>query len=89
MTNDAPQWTHNVQHLRLPFPPLTDVDHHARLVAFNSDLEALLVKHGLACEPSYVGFYRADKNWDNIDTLGDCVNYCDRGDNAEGVDNEP
>lgn len=85
----APRWTHNVQLVRLPFPPFTDTVHHEKLVAFNRDLEDLLIKHDLPREVSYIGFYRADKNWDNIDTPGACVNHCDRGANADGVDNEP
>lgn len=84
-----PRWTHNVQILRLPFPPLTDTAHHKELVAFNRDLEALLAKHGFPVEPSYVGFYRADKNWDNVDFPGACINHCNRGSNSDGVDNEP
>jgi hypothetical protein len=84
----APRWTHNVQLVRLAFPPFTDTIHHDKLVAFNRDLEDLLTKHDLPREPSYIGFYRADKNWDNIDTIG-AFNHCDRGSNADGVDNEP
>lgn len=86
---DMPRWTHNVQLIRLAFPPCTDTVHHAKLVSFNKDLEALLSQHDLPHDASYIGFYRADKNWDNIDTPGACINHCDRGSNADGVDNEP
>lgn len=86
---DMPRWTHNVQLIRLAFPPFTDTIHHDKLVAFNRDLEDLLTKHDLPRDVSYIGFYRADKNWDNIDTIGACINHCDRGSISDGVDNEP
>lgn len=86
---DMPRWTHNVQLIRLAFPPVTDTVHHEKLLALHDDLQALLAKHDLPRDPSYIGFYRADKNWDNIDTPGACVNHCDRGSNSGGVDNEP
>ena len=85
----APRWTHNVQLIRLAFPPFTDTVHHEKLVALDARLRELLAELDLPSEPSYTGFYRADKNWDNIDTPGACVNHCDRGSNAEGIDNEP
>lgn len=85
----APRWTHNVQIVRLAFPPFTDTVHHAKLVAFNKDLEDLLAKHDLPREPSYVGFYRANSDWDNIDFPKSCANHPNRGANADGVDNEP
>lgn len=85
----APRWTHNVQHIRLAFPPFTDTVHHEKLVALHRDLVELLAKHDLPSEPSYTGFYRANADWDNIDRPTDCVNHCDRGSNADGVDNEP
>lgn len=78
----APRWTHNVQLIRLAFPPFTDTVHHEKLVAFHADLADLLAKHDLPSEPSYIGFYRADSNWDNVDGT-------DRGSNSDGVDNEP
>ena len=86
----SPRWTHNVQLLRLWMPPQQDDDHHKSLVAFNEDLQRLLVKHfGRLSLPSYTGFYRADSNWDNIDKPDAVVNHPDRGFNSEGVDNEP
>jgi hypothetical protein len=85
----APRWTHNVQHIRLAFPPFLDTVHHEKLVALHRDLVELLAKHDLPSEPSYTGFYRANADWDNIDRPTDCVNHCDRGSNADGVDNEP
>jgi hypothetical protein len=85
----APRWSHNVQHIRLAFPPFLDSDHHEKLVALNRDLVKLLAKHDLPSEPSYTGFYRANSDWDNIDRPTDCVNHCDRGSNSDGVDNEP
>lgn len=86
---DMPRWTHNVQLVRLAFHPLSDEDHHAKLVAFNRDLEDLLAKHGQPRTPSYIGFYRANADWDNIDRPKSCVNQPDRGSNSDGVDNEP
>jgi|LauGreDrversion4_2_1035121.scaffolds.fasta_scaffold60018_5 hypothetical protein len=83
------RWTHNVQHIRLAFPPFTDANHHAKLVAFHQDLVDLLAKHDLPSDPSYTGFYRADADWDNIDQPKECVNSCDRGTNSDGVDNAP
>lgn len=83
------RWTHNVQLVRIPFPPFTDEVHHEKLVALNRDLEELLAKHNLFREVSYIGFYRADKNWDNIDNPKSCINQPNRGVNANGVDNEP
>jgi len=85
----APRWTHNVQHIRLAFPPFTDTIHHEKLLALDARLRELLAELDLPSEPSYTGFYRADHNWDNIDTPGACVNHCDRGANADGIDNEP
>lgn len=85
----APRWTHNVQLIRLAFPPLLDTKHHEKLLALDARLRELLAELDLPSEPSYTGFYRADKNWDNIDTPGACVNHCDRGANSDGVDNEP
>jgi hypothetical protein len=85
----APRWTHNVQLIRLAFPPFTDTVHHEKLLALHNDLVELLVRHDLPSEPSYIGFYRANSDWDNIDTPGACVNHCDRGSNSDGIDNEP
>jgi hypothetical protein len=84
-----PDHTHNVQHLRISFPPLGDAEHHAALVRFDARLTEVLEELGLSREVSYVGFYRADHNWDNVDTLGACVCGPDRGGNGEGIDNEP
>jgi hypothetical protein len=42
----------------------------------------LLAKHDLPTEPSYIGFYRANADWDNTETTM-------RGTNSDGVDNAP
>lgn len=36
----APRWTHNVQLVRLAFPPFTDTIHHEKLIAFDKCEEA-------------------------------------------------
>jgi len=78
----APRWSHNVQHIRLAFPPFLDETHHQKLVALHADLIELLAKHDLPTEPSYIGFYRANADWDNTETTM-------RGANSDGVDNAP
>ena len=84
------KWTHNVQLVRLEMPASSDIDHHDALVAFNKDLELLMLQHfGGHSVVSYIGFYRADKNWDNIEQDGRCINSPSRGFNKDGVDNEP
>jgi len=85
----APRWTHNVQLVRLAFPPFTDTIHHEKLIAFDKELRDLLVRHDLPSEPSYIGFYRANADWDNIDTPDACVARPDRGARTEDLDNEP
>ena len=85
----TPRWTHNVQILRLAFPPFSDHLHHEKLVDFNRDLEALLVSHDMPRDVSYLGFYRANSDWDNIDQPGSCINHPNRGKAADGIDNEP
>jgi len=86
---DMPRWSHNVQLVRFAFPPSTDERHHAALVAFDKDLRALLAKHDLPSEPSYIGFYRANSDWDNIDTPTACINCANRGARTPELDNEP
>lgn len=83
------RWTHNVQLIRLAFPPFQDDTHHDKLVAFNRDLEDLLVRHDLPRDASYTGFYRANADWDNVESLSSCTNHPTRGKSADGVDNEP
>lgn len=85
----APRWSHNVQLIRLAFPPCTDTVHHAKLLAFDARVRELLAELDLPSEPSYLGFYRANADWDNIDQPTACVNHCDRGSNSDGLDNEP
>lgn len=85
----APRWTHNVQLVRLAFPPFVDHIHHEKLLALHKDLRDLLAKHDLPSEPSYIGFYRANSDWDNIDTPNDCVCYPNRGTRDSEIDNEP
>ena len=84
-----PRWTHNVQLVRFAFPPSLDERHHEALIAFDKDLRKLLAAHDLPSEPSYIGFYRADCNWDNIDTPNACVCGPNRGANTPELDNEP
>jgi hypothetical protein len=86
---DSNRWTHNVQLARFAFPPFADDTHHEKLVAFARDLNDLLCKHDLPLDPSFIGFYRADADWDNIEHPDSCVNYPTRGKSAEGIDNEP
>lgn len=83
------RWTHNVQIVRFAFPPSPDEQHHAHLVEFDRRLSELLKDMGLAAEPSYVGFYRANADWDNVDKPDACVNYPDRGTSTKDLDNEP
>lgn len=83
------RWTHNVQIVRFAFPPSHDEQHHATLIEFDRRLSELLKDMGLASEPSYIGFYRANADWDNVDKPDACVNCPDRGSNDEGLDNEP
>lgn len=85
----APRWTHNVQHIRLAFPPFTDTIHHEKLLALHKGLVELLAHHDLPTEPSYLGFYRADSNWDNIDRPTDSMTHCDRGSRDSEIDNAP
>ncbi len=85
----APRWTHNVQIVRIAFPPFLDHTHHKKLVAFDKDLRELLAKHDLPSEPSYIGFYRANSDWDNIDTPDSCIAGPNRGSNTKELDNEP
>lgn len=82
------RWTHNVQIIRLSFPPFLNNAHHEKLVALHHDLRDLLAKHDLPSEPSYLGFYRADADWDNVDS-DSCVNYPDRGTRDSEIDNAP
>ena len=85
-----PAWSHNVQLVRLWMPPQMDAPHHKALADFDKDLQQLLTKHfGNSSTPSYTGFYRANHDWDNIGTPGACINHADRGDNKNGLDNEP
>ena len=88
-TFDPKRWTHNVQIVRIPFPPFDDETHHEKLVAFNRDLEELLVRHDLPREASYLGFYRANADWDNVEFLESCTNQPTRGKSEEGIDNQP
>jgi hypothetical protein len=73
-------WSHNVQHLRVEFPRADDATHHATLYQFSQELERLADRHGLGVV-AYGGFVRADRNWDAIGTM--------RGENRDGLDNEP
>jgi len=83
-------WTHNVQMVRLWMPPREDGDHHKSLVNFSKDLDKLLYEwFGPEAIASFTGFYRANKDWDNVDTPDACLNHPDRGDNTEELDNEP
>ena len=85
-----PAWSHNVQLVRLWMPPQMDNPHHKSLVAFDKDLQALLTKHfGNKSIPSYIGFYRGNPDWDPVEKPDACVAYPTRGDNKDGVDNEP
>jgi len=86
---EMPEWTHNVQLLRLWMPPKLDPEHHASLIAFNNDLSKLLIKQfGKSSLASYLGFYRANPDWDNIDTPKSCIAQPNRGDNTPELDNE-
>jgi hypothetical protein len=85
-----PAWSHNVQLVRLWMPPQMDAPHHKSLVAFDKDLQKLLVTHfGNSAISSYIGFYRSNHDWDNIETPNACINNPLRGSNKDGVDNEP
>jgi hypothetical protein len=86
----APAWSHNVQLIRLWMPAQQDTDHHKSLIAFDKDLEKLLLKHfGKSSFPSYIGFYRANADWDNIDTPTSCIASPNRGARDSEIDNEP
>ena len=87
---EMPDWTHNVQFIRLWMPSQQDTEHHASLIAFNKDLSKLLTKHfGKSSLASYVGVYRADSDWDPIENPDACVGYPNRGANTPDLDNEP
>ena len=83
-------WTHNVQIVRLWMPPMKDDEHHQNLIGFSKDLDLLLVKwFGLGSMSSYMGFYRANIDWDNVDTPNACMNTPNRGERTPELDNEP
>lgn len=83
-------WERNVQHLRVEFPTLQDEDQDSEAKALAIFISDYLKKRffGEKFVPSVVslgGFYRGDKNWDNVDEPNACVNHPNRG----SGENEP
>jgi hypothetical protein len=64
-------WFGNVQSVRIMFPPLEDLDQDAEAELLTLHLQEYInstYKKKLNVCVSLGGFYRADKDWDNIDS---------------------
>lgn len=85
----TPHWSGNAQIIRIEAPPAEDAEHHAKMLAFDADFRRILRKHGMNERATYLGFYRANRDFDDVENLNRCVAYPHRGTNSGGLDNEP
>ena len=89
MTDSDREWTHNVQIVRLELPAMEDGAHHEAMVDVAAEIGNILQRRFGQGVVSCTGFYRADSNWDNVDTPDACVNHPTRGVRDGRLDNEP
>ena len=82
-------WERNVQHLRVEFPPLQDEKQDEEAIALAKIIEEYMKQKFIGYKTTGVvslgGFYRGDRNWDNVDEPDACVNHPNRG----SGENEP
>lgn len=78
--DEQKKWVRNVQLMRIETPPLMDADHDKFVIELRQRVKYFLwERFAVDLEVCTDGFYRGNHDWDNIDTLGACINGADRG----------